>query len=60
MAMSLGQGGSGFLYMSQCVYNYLCGVDTLAIPVGIHDTADFELRNAVQEVCFIWEGEGKG
>ena len=51
MAMSLGQGGSGFPFMSECVYKYFCGTEPTAIPVGIDDISDFEIRIAVQEVC---------
>ena len=54
MAMSLVHGGSGFPFISPCVFKYLCGENPLEISVETSDVADMTVRAMVDEVkCLI-------
>ena len=51
--MAVVQGGSGFHFLAPCVYQYLCGVDVLDIPVSTDDIPDYEVTTVVQKVHLI-------
>ena len=54
MAMSLAQGGSGFSYLCPSVYQYLCGIKPTDISVSVDDIPDYEVKNAVQQVYYVF------
>ena len=50
MAMSLVQGGSGFLYIAPPMYDYLCGIDILSITLTLDDVPSCDVRKLLQQV----------
>lgn len=51
MAMSIANGGSGFLYMGMAMYQYLCGLNMADIAVADEEVPNHEVRMLLQEVC---------
>ena len=52
MATSLGQDGSGFS-MAQCIFQYICGMDTSAIAVSIADIVDPGVKHGMEQVKYL-------
>ena len=49
IAMSLTQGGSGFQFISEAMYDYLCGKEITSINVTIDDVGNSEIRNLINK-----------
>ena len=49
MFMSFSQDGSGFPFLSPCIYEYLRGVDPSDIKITIEDVGDYEAQKMLQD-----------
>lgn len=50
MAMSLVQGGSGFPFFAQPMYEYLCGVDPSSVNISVNDVPNSDAALLLQKV----------
>ena len=50
MAMSLTQGGSGFQYIAEPMYDYLCGKEITSINITVEDVTNGEVRNLIEKL----------
>ena len=50
MAVSLTQGGSGFPFIHEGVYSYLCGTEPSSIPVDLNAIPEFDVQQTAKKV----------
>ena len=63
MVMSLTQGGSGFPFLAECIFDYICGVDIKDVKVTIDTVPDYDVYSSLRKVslasfllhCVTWE-----